>query len=86
MARVVNTHEAKTHFSQLIDRVLAGEEIIVARAGKPLVKLVPVEPPEVRLGTLKHLVEYADPDWDKPLTDEELVEYFGEAFEAGDTE
>jgi prevent-host-death family protein len=45
MTRIVNTHEAKTHFSELLDDALAGEEIIVARAGKPLVRLVPVEPP-----------------------------------------
>lgn len=48
MARIVNTHEAKTRFSELIDRALAGEEIIVARAGKPMVRLVPVEKREER--------------------------------------
>ncbi len=41
---VVNTHDAKTHFSKLIERALRGEEIIIARAGKPLVRLTPVEP------------------------------------------
>lgn len=45
MTRIVNTHDAKTHLSELLDDALAGEEIIVARAGKPLVRLVPVEPP-----------------------------------------
>jgi len=37
-----NIHEAKTNFSKLIDRALAGEEVIVAKAGRPLVRLVPI--------------------------------------------
>lgn len=37
-----NIHEAKTHFSKLIERALAGEEVVIAKAGKPLIKLVPV--------------------------------------------
>jgi len=36
-----NIHEAKTHFSRLIDRVAAGEEIIIAKAGKPVARLAP---------------------------------------------
>ncbi len=39
MSDVVNIHEAKTHFSKLIERVLAGEEITIARAGKPVARL-----------------------------------------------
>lgn len=39
----VNVHEAKTHFSRLLARVAAGEEIIIAKAGKPIAKLVPVK-------------------------------------------
>ena len=38
--RTVNVYEAKTHFSRLLDLVVAGEEIVIARAGKPLAKLV----------------------------------------------
>ena len=38
---VVNVHEAKTHLSKLLQRVEAGEEIVIARAGKPAAKLVP---------------------------------------------
>lgn len=38
-----NMREAKTHLSRLVDQALAGEEIIIARSGKPLVRLVPVE-------------------------------------------
>ena len=39
---IVNIHEAKTHLSKLLDRMLGGEEIIIARAGKPLARLLPV--------------------------------------------
>ena len=38
-----NIHEAKTHFSQLVERALAGEEVVIARAGKPILRLVPVD-------------------------------------------
>jgi prevent-host-death family protein len=39
----VNIHEAKTHLSRLLERVAMGEEVIIAKAGKPVAKLVPVE-------------------------------------------
>jgi prevent-host-death family protein len=39
----VNMHEAKTHLSRLVDRVLSGEEVVIARAGKPVAKLVPAD-------------------------------------------
>lgn len=41
MSEIVNVHEAKTHLSRLLDRVLAGEEIVLAKAGKPYARLVP---------------------------------------------
>jgi len=41
----VNIHEAKTHLSKLLRRVTAGEEIVIARAGKPVARLVPVAEP-----------------------------------------
>jgi prevent-host-death family protein len=40
---VTNIHEAKTHFSKLVERVAAGEEIVIGRAGKPVARLVPYE-------------------------------------------
>jgi prevent-host-death family protein len=50
---IQNVAEAKAHLSQLLDAALAGEEVIVARAGKPLVRLVPIEaPPRRELGFL----------------------------------
>ena len=39
----VGMHEAKTHFSQLVERTLAGEEIVVTRSGEPVIKLIPLQ-------------------------------------------
>ncbi len=47
--KIVNVHEAKTHLSALLERVHAGEEIIVAKAGKPYARLVPLENPLERI-------------------------------------
>ena len=70
MATVVNVHDAKTHLSRLIDRAAAGEEIVVARAGRPVARLVALAPPgPVRTpGRLRGKIRFADdseatPDW-----------------------
>lgn len=76
----VNVHHAKTHLSRLIQRAENGEEVIIARAGKPAVKLVPVEPnrPERKYrvpGRLKgklNLPENWEEEW--KLMDKELEE------------
>ncbi len=66
----VNLHAAKTHLSSLVDRAIGGEEIVIARAGKPLVRLTPVEPPPVRkLGLMKGVFIIPD-DFDDPLPEE----------------
>ena len=44
----VNIQEANTHLSRLLERVVAGEEVVIARAGKPVARLVPIEPEEPR--------------------------------------
>jgi prevent-host-death family protein len=64
----VNVHEAKTHLSRLLERVERGEEVVIARAGKPVAKLVPIEPKKTRgfLGKYKGQIWLAD-DWDEPL-------------------
>ena len=71
----INIHDAKTHFSRLVDRAAAGEEIIIAKAGKPvarLVPLMPVEKPKKRvLGLLAGLAVVPD-DFDAPLPDDLL--------------
>jgi prevent-host-death family protein len=57
----VNIHEAKTHLSRLLERVEAGEAITIARAGKPIVDLVPHVRVDIVFGTLTGQVQY-DPD------------------------
>jgi prevent-host-death family protein len=76
MEHSVNIHEAKTHFSKLIARVKSGEEIIIAIAGKPVAKLVPIHPtPRARKpGSGVGKVRMA-PDFDAPLPDD-LVDAF----------
>ena len=77
MDKPVNIHEAKTHLSRLIERVEAGEEITLARAGRPVARLVPVgrsrEPR--RPGIWKGRVWMA-PDFDGPINDE-IADEFG---------
>jgi prevent-host-death family protein len=71
----VNVHEAKTHFSKLLARVAAGEEIVIARGGKPVARLVPIERPPRRLfGTDRGLFQVPD-DFDAPLPPEVLAEF-----------
>jgi prevent-host-death family protein len=66
----VNVHEAKTHFSKLLQRVAAGEEIIIARGGEPVARLVPIERPARRLfGMDRGRFDVPD-DFDAPLPDE----------------
>jgi len=72
----VNIYEAKTHLSKLLVRVREGEEIVIAKAGKPIARLVPVvERPARRLpGSAKGKVSIA-PDFDAPLP-ESILEVF----------
>lgn len=67
----VNTHEAKTHLSKLLVRVQAGEEIIIARAGTPVARLVPIDRPAAHRqpGTAAGRVVVAA-DFDAPLPDD----------------
>ena len=48
MSAMVNVHEAKTHFSKLLARVSTGEEIIIAKAGKPVARLMPLGQQEAK--------------------------------------
>lgn len=72
----VNIHEAKTHLSRLIERALAGEEVTIAKAGKPVVRLIPVEPKKPILGSARGTITFHE-GWDDPFTDQELEELFG---------
>lgn len=74
---LVNVHDAKTHLSRLLRRVAAGEEIVIARAGVPVAKLVPVERrPERRFGIDRGLFEVPE-DFDTPLPDTVLRDFPG---------
>jgi prevent-host-death family protein len=72
----VNIYEAKTHLSRLIEQALKGEEITIARNGKPLVRLTPVAPKRTILGSAQGTMVLPE-GWDAPLTDEEFEELFG---------
>lgn len=69
----VNIHEAKTHLSRLIEDVASGKEVVIARAGKPVARLVPYLPtrPTRRPGSMKGRLVAPD-DFDAPLPDEML--------------
>ena len=78
----VNIHHAKTHLSELIASVEGGEEVVIARAGKPVVRLVK-EAPERKVlrepGAMKGEIWFA-PDYDE--ADKEILEMFEESINA----
>jgi prevent-host-death family protein len=80
----VNIHEAKTNFSKLLQRVALGEEVIIAKAGVPVAKLVPVyaEKPKRPLGFYKGQIWMAD-DFNGPLPDDILAGFLGEELPPG---
>ena len=75
-------HHAKTHLSKLMAEAEAGREVVIARRGKPAVRLVPVDPPAprkgIKAGWLKGLVEW-NPAMEEPLSEDELRLWEGEA-------
>ncbi len=73
MSKVVNVHEAKTHLSRLLDEVAAGEEIIIAKAGKPVARLTAMKSAAPRRpGLVKGRVTDV---FFEPLPPEELEEW-----------
>jgi prevent-host-death family protein len=75
----VNVHEAKTNFSKLLLRVALGEEVVIAKAGVPVAKLVPVQTKQGKrpLGFYRGQIWMAD-DFDAPLPDDILAGFYGE--------
>ena len=71
--RTFNIHEAKTHLSRLVDEAVEGEPFVIAKAGKPKVKVVRIDEPEAhakrRLGFLKGQITVPD-DFDTMFADE----------------
>ncbi|WP_126446847.1 type II toxin-antitoxin system Phd/YefM family antitoxin [Sulfuricystis multivorans] len=76
MAVMINVHDAKTHFSRLLEQAHAGQEIILAKAGKPYARLVPLAPAQGKRqpGRLKGKVGDA---FFEPLPEEELAAWEG---------
>jgi prevent-host-death family protein len=77
----VNVHQAKTHFSRLLQRVADGEEVTIARAGVPVARLVRIEPPSGRrpMGMDQGKIEMAA-DFDAPLPAHLLSLFLGTSF------
>jgi prevent-host-death family protein len=76
MGKPVNIYDAKTRLSELVDRAAAGEEVIIARSGKPLARLVPLRPSARTPGRWKGKIRIA-PDFDAPLSGELLQDFEG---------
>jgi prevent-host-death family protein len=77
--RPVNVHDAKTHLSRLLARAEAGQEIVIARAGRPVAKLVPLRPRRAR----RRLGLWAGKGWIAPDFDE-TPEALVKLFEGGE--
>ena len=70
----INIHHAKTHLSKLVEEVALGEEIIIAKAGKPIAKLVPIDKPKKNIrvpGSMKNQIILTDND-NQPMREDEL--------------
>jgi prevent-host-death family protein len=78
MTVTINVHEAKTHFSKLLARVSSGEEIVIAKAGKPVARLVPLAGNLARRapGSAAGIIHVSD-DFDAPLPEALQVEFEG---------
>ena len=76
--QTVNIHEAKTHLSRLVDEVVAGKEVVIAKAGKPMARLIPFIPAtkKRKLGLLVGKLS-VPADFDAPLPDEVLTSFEG---------
>jgi prevent-host-death family protein len=77
MGETFNLYDAKTHLSRLVERAAAGEEIVIAKAGKPKAKLVPYEAPHRKRVFGQNLlgITYVADDFDGPLPPE-IQKYF----------
>jgi prevent-host-death family protein len=74
----VNIYDAKTRLSQLVDIAASGEDVVVSRNGKPLVRITRLESPKrrIKFGVLKGKVIVAE-DFDAPMPDEVLAGFEG---------
>ena len=74
-----NVHEAKTHFSKILAKVQAGEEVLIAKAGEPIARIVPVHHPKPRRPGRDRDRIWVAADFDAPLPDELLDAFEGKA-------
>jgi prevent-host-death family protein len=74
-----NVHEAKTHFSKILAKVQAGEEVVIAKAGRPIARVVPIHSPRQRVpGRWRGQIWIAG-DFDAPLPDDLLDAFEGKS-------
>lgn len=81
-AMQVNLEDSEKDLATLVDQAMMGEDIIIAKAGRPVVKLSKVPQPHRSskkriFGSMEGKVKFLDPDWDKPMTEEEVENFFG---------
>jgi antitoxin (DNA-binding transcriptional repressor) of toxin-antitoxin stability system len=72
----INIYEAKTQLSRLVEQAAAGNDVIIARGGKPIARLTRLQPPrrEIRFGMLKGKIKVAS-DFDAPLPAQVLAQF-----------
>ena len=75
MVKIVNVHDAKTNLSHLLAEVERGEEIVIARAGTPCARLVPVRTDERQLDTMAERWPRLDDEFFAPLDDADLADW-----------
>ncbi|WP_457798939.1 type II toxin-antitoxin system Phd/YefM family antitoxin [Methylocystis sp. S23] len=78
---LVNVHTAKSQLSKLIEAALAGEDVVIARGDKPVVRLVAIERGAFKIGLLQDKKLGPGPDFLEPMSDEELGSWEGAASE-----
>ena len=78
--KIVNVHEAKTHLSRLLEEVEAGQDVVIARSGRPVARLTALLPARTprRLGALAGLYTVPE-DWDAPLPADVIARFGGVA-------
>lgn len=78
--QTVNIHDAKTNFSKLVDQAAAGEEIIIAKAGTPMARLVPLQKQKrkIQFGVMKGAIEIKEGFYD-PMSEEDIALFEGSA-------
>ena len=75
---IVNIHQAKTHLSRLLERVVGGEEIVIAKNGRPIAKVVPIGDQPRQPGRLKGRIEVFS-NLEDPLPEEVIAAFQGDS-------